>query len=301
MSELSTSIQGLQDSFVKKHPTAVWLISISASIAALTVALYAGVLPHMEKHIDDQIQIKVSDGLKEPAGRIGKMEQNLSEIQGQLKVFVPLITESLGKRIKSSLQLAPKQFKESVPELSTIVNAAREARIPMDPRIVADVGKRMFDIPVDQRESGTVWNAVQNFVNYRSWLNSSPIPISDAKPLLDPTAYLIQPSTSGAEMYNFGDVPRDQAAVLEPIGANLNKNNPRGDAFLIVSGGKVTLDDTDFRNVIFINMKVTYLGGSLKMSNVHFVNCTFYIPENQNGRQFAKVVLAEPSVVFSAT
>ena len=102
-------------------------------------------------------------------------------------------------------------------------------------------------------------------------------------------------------MYNFGDVPRDQAAVLEPIGANLNKHNPRGDAFLFVSNGKITLDGTDLKNIIFINMNIRYLGGPLRMNNVHFVNCTFDIPENQNGRQFAKVVLTEPSAVFSVS
>jgi hypothetical protein len=140
VSGLSTSLQGLQDSWVKTPPTKVWLISITVPVIALIVAICAGVLPHLEKHIDDQIQIKLSDGLKEPSTRIGKLEQNISEIQGELKVFAPLITESLGKRIKSSLQLNPQQFKESVPELSKIITAAREAKISIDLELLLILG-----------------------------------------------------------------------------------------------------------------------------------------------------------------
>lgn len=38
------------------------------------------------------------------------------------------------------------------------------------------------------------------------------------------------------EIRNYGSVAREQAAVLEPIGADLNRNNPGGDAVLLVTG-----------------------------------------------------------------
>jgi hypothetical protein len=51
--------------------------------------------------------------------------------------------------------------------------------------------------------------------------------------------------------FRAGSVPRNQSAVLEPIGSGMNKNLPTGDQYVIVSEGEATIDGIEMKNVIF--------------------------------------------------
>lgn len=290
------------ESWFRKNPFLAGLSTTAIPLTALVFAFYSGVLPHLERHIDDQLKIQVNESLKEPIKDIGRIREDIANIKGKLEPYDQILRDYLRNKIKSSIRLTPESLKASLPELGKTIVAARNAKIPIEPKVVADVGKHVLGLAEKQPEQGDIWQAVKDFVNYRSFLNPSRIPPSGRSVRHDPTLYaFLETKGKNIKTYHVGDVPRQEAAVLEPIGAGLNKNNPRGDAFIILTDGELTLDGTDMKNVILENIRITYHGGPLRMNNVVFVNCTFEMQENQNGRQFALAVLVHESAVFYAS
>jgi hypothetical protein len=79
----------------------------------------------------------------------------------------------------------------------------------------------------------------------------------------------------------------------------MNRNNPIGRAYVVGVGGEVVLDNMNMRNVVFQNAHIKYSGGPVKMSNIYFVNCTFDLPKNEQGEQFALSILDSPAISFS--
>jgi hypothetical protein len=51
-------------------------------------------------------------------------------------------------------------------------------------------------------------------------------------------------------------------------------------------GCPVLLDGITWRNVVFINSRVSYNGGAVILENVTFVNCTFDAKRNPNTQKF---------------
>jgi hypothetical protein len=89
-----------------------------------------------------------------------------------------------------------------------------------------------------------------------------------------------------------GSAPAESAAKLQTIGENRNEKLNVGDAYLILDGGALALDATEFRNVILRNVHIYYYGGPVKMTNVYFVNCTFEMKPGQNSQKLALATLA---------
>jgi hypothetical protein len=54
-----------------------------------------------------------------------------------------------------------------------------------------------------------------------------------------------------------------------------------------------TLDGVEWKDVTFVNSRIRYHGGDLKMENVHFVHCTFEVPVNPRGAQLADYAALE--------
>jgi hypothetical protein len=65
-----------------------------------------------------------------------------------------------------------------------------------------------------------------------------------------------------------------------------NRTHSSGDAYLTVEGGAPVLDDMHLKNVVIRNAFVVYNGGKLELENVYFINCTFQIAKNDNGKSF---------------
>jgi hypothetical protein len=59
----------------------------------------------------------------------------------------------------------------------------------------------------------------------------------------------------------------------------------------------MTLDNTEFRHVIFSNVHVAWQGGPVIMRDVYFVNCTFDLLRD-NGQNLADAILSNTAVDF---
>jgi len=62
---------------------------------------------------------------------------------------------------------------------------------------------------------------------------------------------------------------------------------------LTLNGVTQTLDGIEWKDVTFVNSRVRYRGGDLKLENVHFVHCTFEVPVNTRGAQLADYATLE--------
>jgi hypothetical protein len=69
-----------------------------------------------------------------------------------------------------------------------------------------------------------------------------------------------------------------------------NQDSIRG---LTLNGVTQTLDGVEWKDVVFVNSRVRYRGGDLKLDNVRFVHCTFEVPENSRGAQLADYAALE--------
>ena len=80
--------------------------------------------------------------------------------------------------------------------------------------------------------------------------------------------------------------------VLQASSGSLEKNHDsiRG---LTFDGVTQTLDGVEWKDVVFVNSRVRYRGGDLKLDNVRFVHCTFEVPESSRGAQLADYATLE--------
>jgi hypothetical protein len=54
-----------------------------------------------------------------------------------------------------------------------------------------------------------------------------------------------------------------------------------------MQGGTQTLDGFEWEDVTFIGTRIRYAGGRVKLTKVHFINCTFDVPSTPHGAQVA--------------
>jgi len=80
--------------------------------------------------------------------------------------------------------------------------------------------------------------------------------------------------------------------LLQTSSGSLAKNSDSISG-LTLDGVTQTLDGVEWKDVTFVNSRVRYRGGDLKLDNVHFVHCTFEVPESSRGAQLADYATLE--------
>lgn len=290
-------------SFVHKHPTLAWALAIAVptvlAVGAVVVTVFVGLLPHLENDAVLRIKNQVTESLQEPSQKIGRMSDDIAEIKGTLKAWAPLMTAQFFKRAAT---LPDKQFMESLPQLKAVAQVARESKSEVAAKDISEIGKRTIALAVGHSDSSTLaWETTTSLLQYRSALNSlAPPPnLGDEKPISYPrftTQYSFKRQL-GFEAPLFGTVgtvPRDQAAVMDYIGHDLNAKLAVGNALLIGRGGTFQLDNMHMKNVVLINVHVVYEGGPIILENVYFMDCTFEIKRGRNSQAFS-ARLIEPA------
>ena len=185
-----------------------------------------------------------------------------------------------------------------------------------DRRAVEDTGTRFLQV-ADQNPAA--WPAVQEYLSYRSFLNSDSVPrvaelvpVPAITPATGTSKYRTTVSITALPPHS-GHFPAfevffaggyasgDKSARLEL----LSNPQPEGSefAYFIINGGEATigLDGEYMRNVIIRNCDVSYSGGPVRLENVWFVNCVFHsyrhvMPES---RKLGKVILAYAPVTVA--
>jgi hypothetical protein len=84
--------------------------------------------------------------------------------------------------------------------------------------------------------------------------------------------------------------------VLEPASGSQAKNS-NSISGLTLSGVTQTLDGIEWKNVTFVNSRIRYRGGDVRLDNVHFVHCTFEVPSNNRGSQMADYATLETGIL----
>jgi hypothetical protein len=237
------------------------------------------------------VAIFASSGMTKNAAFQTRTEDRLTLIEGSLK--------NIDANFKT---IALKRFSDgpvnsqSIAEAKGIIDQAISRRIPIDKQVVEKSGLKLVDASAKAPDA---WPVALRFLTYKSTLNFSTLQVLP-KPqnnLVTKYAAVIPEGQTAPEFKVAGQVPIQQAAQLITQGKNLNSGNALGNQYIFATGGGITLDDTQLRNVVFIGVHIVYGGGVLTMNNVYFVNCVFDIKPQPDGQEFAKALLAQPSSV----
>lgn len=108
---------------------------------------------------------------------------------------------------------------------------------------------------------------------------------------------------SPAKFSVLGGVPKAQAAQFLRLGeSDPNASSALGNDWILADGGAVTIDNLRLRKVIFRNTYIVYSGGPLEMQDVYFLNCTFNVKQQPNGRALVTAALKpSPATTFGAS
>jgi len=165
--ELKKRVTGLEGispsiSWNQRNPLLTWLISITVPIIAVGIAFYAGVIPHIEKHIDDRVKIEVTDGLKQPLQDISKMSNDIAEIKGTIKAWAPLIVPGVLKRNSSVNQ---DEFNKSLPALREAVEVATQTKAIVPNETLQQIAQKLRQA---SESSPDYWPTVLQFIQFAS-------------------------------------------------------------------------------------------------------------------------------------
>ena len=294
-------------SWIQRHQLLTWLISLTLTFGTIMLAIYAGVMPHLEKdlglQVQNQVQLQVSDGLKQPVQKLGQMSDDIAEIKGTLKAWAPLITPQLFKKTAS---LPDNKLLESLPQLKVATQLAGESKSEIPAKDIADLGGRLISLASGKSNTATqAWSAALDFLNYRSStivytreVKTVPVPAGSA------TTYDPGPRVNGKPLPKLSRIPYSvapkDAARLEMIGHNLNEQLQFGFPVLWLEGGTISLDNKYVRHVLFIGVEVHYSGAPITLEDAIFANCTFVFDNSAPSRNFGKALLASSPVNFQS-
>ena len=241
------STPAVSTSWYQRHQTGAWLITTGLAVVAIVVTiligLFGGVMPHLERESDLQIKNQVGDGLKEPLKKIGAMAEDIAEIKGELKILGPSLNKQLSEKMRDIARMNAKELASSLPRLSETVAAARKAKIAIEPRLVGEAGERVLEVAATQTEQASAWDSVNEFLGYRSFLNSSLVPDTSnftnifSHPIdwqFDLEPHFYQYLWFSWEARSGKPVPADKAAVMERLDHHLNTDKKVGPAFLLM-------------------------------------------------------------------
>jgi len=194
----------------------------------------------------------------------------------------------------------------NIKEAKNTLDEVKKKKIKIPVEIVRNTGIKFIEAAQTNPEA---WSVAEQFLSYRSFLNAdfAPRP-SDLTPATGQSKYRptvnIVPNPEHPEEHRAlsvyfagGHVGNDKAARLE----SLDQPQPEGSEFglFVIEGGADTigLDGEYMKNVIIRNANVAYSGGSLKLENVIFVNCTFNsLRWTPGAREFSERLLASNAV-----
>ncbi len=224
------------------------------------------------KALDDHLKVLIGEELERKLEPLIKslhdLENRVSKIEGQLSRM------SSNVPFNQALQ-EPVQYASAIKD--KVTDALKAGKTSLNPKNVQRAGGTLLDGAPGE---GEIWSAAQACLDYVSFWNSQlALPPARGKSKYqvnvkrDPSD-LLRPSTYKV-LYAGNPTPINKSALL----ASVDNPHPRGSGFsnLIVDGNKNTiiLDSMQMRHVILRNADLQYNGGSVRLEDVSFVNCTF--------------------------
>ncbi len=266
--------------------------------------------PKYAAHRDEEFNHSVNDlidaRLKTHLDKVDKMSDDVAAIKGQLQILEPVMEQLIARKISQSITLPEKDFLASLPLLRRSIRTGTEAKIQIDPSIVASAAKRAIEVSDTHPD---VWPVATELLGYRSFLAAPEAPKVSSEGKAPPsTGWNMGPMavTNGVpvklSLSPPPAVPAESAFRYEQLGSNQNANVTAGPATAFMDGGgsaAIAIDNYWIKNVVFRNATIVYRGGPVRLENVYFVNCRFDFTLVPDGRNLAERLLASASVTFS--
>ena len=200
-----------------------------------------------------------------------------------------------------------------------LLMSAKENKSPVTPGYFAGTVALLNSLPPvnDADVASRVLSNRVALAEYHSVLAAAPqLPAKDAQLKIPVGEPVTSQALSGSMLYRAGHqlalAPQtalqapgaviDGSAVpygtdlLEPASGSLAKNG-NSVSGLTLQGVTQTLDGVEWKNVTFVNSRIRYRGGDLRLDGVHFVHCTFEVPTNSRGSQMADYATLENGIL----
>lgn len=206
-------------------------------------------------------------------------------------------TERLNNQVLTAVD------REDFPELASLVDRARLSGV----RIKPGLERATFRQSIKASSKPEAWDAALVSLEYKSAQDFEsrtrvlPPPKDRTDVVKTDYRYTVI-NDKPPRVIAFGVVPEEFGARLNLLGSNKNEGRKQGNKFLELRNGALRLDDMEIRHVVFNHIDVYYSGGPLKIEDVSFFNCSFFLPHTVQTERFAEAVLnASPSVASFAT
>jgi hypothetical protein len=249
---------------------------------------------------------EISQGIKDSGlpSKIDDFGIRLGTAEGSIKELNQLLPSFLEERWKRGWSAQPQNLKQSIPEIKAIVAASQRLKVESVPvQTVSKVGNGLLPLAADVPEA---WSTLLDVASYRSSLNLASRPNYSSEPISVPSGtvwhYNLPPPDVHPRLKFSGTflVPESEAARLDNIGTDQNKNSKLAPGWLFADGGILNIDGLEIRNVALTGVEVHYSGKSVVLKNVIFIGCTFVFENDNRTRLLAAQILGPPTVTFKA-
>ena len=226
------------------------------------------------------------------------------EFRTKVSDRLTLISKSLEKLdpnfANSELSQIGRVDKQAIQQARAVVETAKSNHLSLNPSVVEVTGKKLVEA---SNHNADAWDTALEFVDYKSDINHSlgPVPQPSADVFTTKYGVIVPAGMDGPRESVSGIAPPDSEAIMDLIGVNQNEDLPKGRAYIFVENGNQILDNFQFRNVVFRNMTLYYDSGTIKMTNVYFINCKFVMKATRNSQGLAIAALsAVPATTFNS-
>jgi len=196
-----------------------------------------------------------------------------------------------------------------------ILISSQRSGLKVDPSVVAEFTRKAFEASTENKNvANLAWATAVGYLGYRSSLTTLPtsVPPIESHRLTPeqesqyafytlPYPPGFHPSKDMQIRLSNVIVPIEYAAVMEPIGANVNKNIGEAPEYIYWIHATGLIDGMHMRNAVFIASHIIYNGGPLILENVYFINCTFELKVSRNARRLGTSLVAAMPATFRAS
>jgi hypothetical protein len=219
----------------------VVLIQTIAAVAALLLAVYLVFVPHIEKDMRSDLKQDILATISEKG--LNDLPQQISGLKSSVEAMRHDLDLLLQKQLKIVSSLPQGNFNRNLDVIATQLRLATQRNATIDRQTIGDIRQRLLAAPA--KKSGSYWNAIGQWVTYRSKSNAG----QKAKVDLSSLPGCLSSGISGISSLTFD--------------ANF--------------GCVMVLDGRQWSDVVIRNAIVIYRGGEVFLHNVELKNCYFLI------------------------
>jgi hypothetical protein len=250
--ELPTNTQRIEE--LERRATTkgvAWLPIAAPIVTLLTIMVTVGI------HLDNKIGILQKDAATDRQSvnsRIDKLEAAVKALGNQQSDQTQKLIQNLLAAAKTS---DPETAIKATRAATSLVTGLKQEKVPASDEFFQSVNTNIDKLrtPADFTElNDATFKAQQQLAEYRSALQSA------------------------EQIGSHFDCDGGPFIRIKPA-------DPKRIHFvnLTVTDCSLTLDDSSWSNVVFINSRLAYKGGPLVLKDVIFVNCTFQPERNDGG------------------